>query len=217
MKPCLRAHGLDLNHYLMTDIKSRGSCLTLIYTRTTNPGIIIIPLMIIGIGVGCIFQPTLVAMQAHSPKSQRAVIISNRNFFRCAGGACGLAVSAAVMQATLRAKLPPEYGYLASDTYAMPTSIAGLSASGMSSVLAAYMAASRAVLILQVPLIGICFVACVFIRDRGLEPVDEGEDVEEERSTREVMGAEPAPAPESYHQPGTGTEEKHDSREPRNC
>ncbi|TDZ48438.1 Efflux pump dotC [Colletotrichum trifolii] len=146
-----------------------GAGLTLIYDRNTQPGIIVMPLIIIGIGVGFIFQPTLVAMQSHSVKSRRAVITSNRNFFRCAGGACGLAVSAAVLQATLRANLPAEFRSLASSTYAIPQ----LSPQDMSTVLDAYMAASRAVFILQIPLVGLCFVGCVFVKDRGLEPIDD--------------------------------------------
>ncbi|KAM5344649.1 hypothetical protein ACJ41O_013184 [Fusarium nematophilum] len=98
-----------------------GLCLTL--DRSSSPGAIAGPLMVIGVGVGCIFQPTLVALQAHSPKSRRAVIISNRNFFRCCGGAVGLAVSAAVLQATLRSKLPAAYAYLADNTYALPSDL----------------------------------------------------------------------------------------------
>lgn len=139
--------------------------------------------MVIGIGVGCTFQPTLVALQAHSIKSRRAVIISNRNFFRCAGGACGLAVSAAVLQATLRAELPPQYSYLADKTYAIPDLD---SVTDASSILNAYMAASRAVFILQIPLIGICFVGCLLIRDRGLEPPHE-EDEEKTDQHNAVM------------------------------
>lgn len=146
-----------------------GSGLMLYYGRETSPGLLVIPLIFVGIGVGFIFQPTLVAFQAHVPKSKRAVIVSNRNFFRCAGGACGLAVSAAVLQAALRANLPAEYSYLSEDSYSLPT----LQGAGRDAVLDAYMAASRAVFILQVPLIGICLLGCFFVRDRGLQPVPE--------------------------------------------
>lgn len=141
------------------------------YTRSSSAGVIVAPLILIGVGVGCIFQPTLVALQAHSPKSRRAVIISNRNFFRCAGGAVGLAVSAAVLQASLRARLPPEYAYLADSTYALPADPVS-EGGNWEGVLDAYMYASRAVFILQVPLIGICLLGCLLVRDRGLEPVD---------------------------------------------
>ncbi|OHW99630.1 MFS transporter [Colletotrichum incanum] len=146
-----------------------GAGLTLIYDRHTKSGVIVIPLVIIGIGVGFIFQPTLVALQAHSIKSRRAVITSNRNFFRCAGGACGLAVSAAVLQATLRANLPPEFKDLASSSYSIPK----LDDQDMSIVLDAYMAASRAVFILQIPLIGLCLIGCLFIKDRGLHSIED--------------------------------------------
>ncbi|KDN68105.1 hypothetical protein CSUB01_09559 [Colletotrichum sublineola] len=149
-------------------LSGRGAGVTLVYGTNTKSGIIIIPLIIIGIGVGLIFQPTLVALQAHSIKSRRAVITSNRNFFRCAGGACGLAVSAAVLQATLRAHLPAEFKYLASSSYSIPK----LNEQDMSVVLDSYMAASRAVFILQVPLIGLCLIGCLFVKDQGLHPVD---------------------------------------------
>ncbi|KAK2036645.1 MFS general substrate transporter [Colletotrichum somersetense] len=160
-----------------------GAGLTLIYDSHTKPGIIVIPLIIIGMGIGLIFQPTLVALQAHSLKSRRAVIVSNRNFFRCAGGACGLAISAAVLQATLRAHLPPEFKYLSSSTYSIPK----LNEQDMAVVLEAYMAASRAVFILQIPLIGLCLIGCLFVKDRGLKPID---DVEPTDTTSEIRDEE---------------------------
>ncbi|KAK2612740.1 hypothetical protein QQS21_001191 [Conoideocrella luteorostrata] len=146
-----------------------GAGLTLLYKRDTNPGVIIIPLIILGIGVGLVLQPTLVALQAHSHKSRRAVIISNRNFNRCAGGACGLAVSAAVLQAVLRAALPPDFSYLANSTYSLPDMPGGIP----SDVLDAYMSASYAVFIYQVPLIGLCFLGTFFIKDHGLSRKEE--------------------------------------------
>lgn len=151
------------------DCWSRGAGLALTYDEQTNPGIIVVVLVVIGLGVGSVLQPTLVALQAHSAKSRRAVIISNRNFNRCAGGACGLAVSAAVLQARLRATLPPEYAYLAASTYSLPRFEGGTPPA----VLDAYMAASHAVFTMQVPLVGICFLCAMFIKDRGLAPKEE--------------------------------------------
>lgn len=142
------------------------------YSRSTSPGVIVIPLIILGIGVGLVLQPTLVALQAHSPKSRRAVIISNRNFNRTAGGAVGLAVSAALLQAVLRNSLPPEFSYLSNSTYDIPNMPEGIP----SNVLDAYMSASYAVLILQVPLAGICFLGTFFIKDKGLSFADENKE-----------------------------------------
>ncbi|RGP62983.1 hypothetical protein FSPOR_8967 [Fusarium sporotrichioides] len=145
-----------------------GAGLALIFNRQTSPAVIAVILAVVGIGVGCIFQPTLIALQAHSPKSRRAVIISNRNFYRCMGGACGLAISAAVLQARLSATLPVGHKDLASSTYVLPDGMRE-----KAGVLDAYMSASHSVFILQVPLIGACLLGTVFIRDRGLDPVKE--------------------------------------------
>lgn len=146
-----------------------GAGLTLIFDTHTNPGILIICLLIGGTGVGCVFQPMLVALQAHSTKARRAVIISNRNFNRSAGGACGLAISAAVLQARLRATLPAGYSNLAESPYALPD----VKGTVPSAVVDSYMAASHLVFLVQVPLIGLCFLGSLFVKDRGLAPKDE--------------------------------------------
>lgn len=154
--------------------QSSGAGLTLLFNTHTNPGILVICLLVAGIGVGCVFQPMLVALQAHSTKARRAVIISNRNFNRSAGGACGLAISAAVLQARLRARLPVEYAGLADSPYALPD--VGGTVPG--AVVDAYMAASHLVFVVQVPLIGLSFLGSLFVEDRGLAPIDEMEAVD---------------------------------------
>lgn len=58
-----------------------------------------------GAGVGNVFQPTLVAAQAHSLKRDRAVVISVRNFLRSMGGALGLAISSAIFSNSLKKAL----------------------------------------------------------------------------------------------------------------
>lgn len=159
--------------------------------RTTHVAVVVVVLAIIGTGVGLVFQPTLVALQAHVPSSRRAVITSNRNFFRCAGGACGLAVSAAVLQTTLRAHLPPRLDYLAGDTYALLAETQRLGRDDdREAVLDAYMAASHAVFVLQVPLMGACLLGCLLVRDRGLQrPEDEDDVVCLEQGRQEAVGA----------------------------
>ncbi|CAG9982171.1 unnamed protein product [Clonostachys byssicola] len=145
-----------------------GAGLALILKRDTHPAAIATILSVVGVGVGSVFQPTLIALQANSPISRRAIIISNRNFYRCAGGACGLTVSAALLQARLRSALPAEYKYLATSTYSVPSA----GESQVPGVLDAYMAASHSVFILQLPLIGLCFLGTALLKDRGLEPVE---------------------------------------------
>ncbi|KAE8138310.1 major facilitator superfamily domain-containing protein [Aspergillus pseudotamarii] len=158
-----------------------GAGLMLLFNHHTSIGAIVVIVLIQGIGVGFTFQPTLVAFQAHCTKAHRAVIISNRNFFRCLGGACGLAVSAAILQAVLKSNLPEKYQNLAHSTYSLP-SRSGVADADWEQITTAYAKASRGVFILQVPLIGICFLACFFIKDRGLErPKDPGEEEAEKK------------------------------------
>ncbi|KAL4955737.1 major facilitator superfamily domain-containing protein [Aspergillus filifer] len=162
-----------------------GAGLTLIFNTTTHPAAIAVIVAITGLGVGCTFQPTLVAFQAHCTKRHRAVVISDRNFFRCLGGACGLAISGAVLQATLRSHLPSGYEYISNSTYSMPSQDS-VPADVWSGIVNAYTQASHSVFILQVPLIGCAFLACLLIRDHGLErPKDPGE-VEEEKRREEM-------------------------------
>ncbi|KAJ5668924.1 hypothetical protein N7462_009994 [Penicillium macrosclerotiorum] len=174
-----------------------GAGLMLLFDRHTHPAVIAVCVGVAGTGIGFTFQPTLVALQAHCTKSQRAVSISNRNFFRCMGGACGLAISAALLQATLRSHLPTELSYLAHSSYSLPSrsSVTDLQ---WAQILLAYTKASHAVFILQVPLIGICFLACAFVRDRGLERPKEPEEIEDEKRKAEQAIRDPeAGLPES--------------------
>jgi hypothetical protein len=83
-----------------------------------------------------------------------------------------LAVSAAVLQAALKSRLPPPLEYIADSTYALPPNLESDTES--EAVLDAYMFASRAVFILQVPLIGLCLLGCVLIKDLGLQQTDDG-------------------------------------------
>lgn len=127
----------------------------------------IIAQIIIGVGVGNVFQPCLVAIQAHSPKALRAVVISNRNFLRALGGAVGLACSSQLLQSSLRRALPTELRPLVASSFKLPD-IVNLPASQAAQVEAAYAQASHDVFISMVPIIGLCLVLCVFIKDRGL-------------------------------------------------
>lgn len=156
-----------------------GCGLTVLFDRDTHPAVCCVILAIVGIGVGNIFQPTLVALQAHSPKAQRAVIVSNRNFFRCCGGACGLAVSAAVLQTSLHSALPLGLKHLSRYTYSLSSIAEG---PDKETVLGSYATASRNVFIMQVPLMGICLAGCLLIKDFGLQ-----------RKEPEVGGSETLP------------------------
>src|ERR1700712_1224692 len=144
-----------------------GTALTSLFNRTIPIYGNVLILMIIGVGNGNVFQPTIISLQAHSPKAQRAIVISIRNFLRCLGGAIGLAVCAAILQNVLRASLPPQFKYLANSTYSKPD-YSKYNAADTELILDAYAKASRAVFIFMSPMSGICLITCVFVKDRGL-------------------------------------------------
>lgn len=138
----------------------------------TSLGVIIVALIILGVGVGNVFQPCLIAIQAHSPKDLRAVIISNRNFFRALGGAIGLACSSLVLQTSFGNALPDDLSYLSRNSYVLP-SLSDFSTTDQNAIRAAYAKASRTVFISMAPIMGFCLVICVFIRDQGLQRKEE--------------------------------------------
>ena len=132
-------------------------------------------------GAGNVFQPCLVALQAHSPKALRAVVISNRNFLRALGGAVGLACSSQLLQSSLRRALPSELRPLVASSYKLPD-LGSLSPIQASQIEAAYAQASHEVFISMVPIVGLCLVLCAFIKDRGLsrkesEPAAKGSEI----------------------------------------
>lgn len=127
---------------------------------------------ITGIGVGNVFQPCLIAIQAHSPKAQRAVVISNRNFLRALGGATGLAVSAQVLQTTLKRSLPNNLRYIANSAYARPN-LEDFTENDQETIKSAYMKACRMVFLTLTPFMGVCLLGCLLIKDRGLQRKEE--------------------------------------------
>lgn len=142
------------------------------FDRSTHIGIICIAGAITGAGVGNVFQPCLIALQAHSPKAKRAVVISNRNFLRSLGGAVGLAVSAQVMQTSLRKNLPDHLRSVVTSSYSVPD-LTKLPADDVESLLHAYMSGCHTVFIMLAPFMAVCLVGCLLIKDRGLSRPEE--------------------------------------------
>ncbi|THZ32769.1 putative major facilitator superfamily transporter [Aureobasidium pullulans] len=138
-------------------------------------------IIMVGFGAGCTFQTTNTAMQAHSPKSQRAIVISNRMLLRQLGGAVGLAISSAISGNVLASSLPAHLQYIAESTFAVPD-LNTVSAADRRSISTAYASASRAVFIFCVAVIGVALVLTFFVKDKGMK---REEDKVEERAREE--------------------------------
>ncbi|CAD0048648.1 unnamed protein product [Aureobasidium pullulans] len=150
-----------------------GVGLTCMFDLNTPIAAIVVILLVQGAGVGLIFQPTLVALQAHCSKAQRAIVISNRNFLRSLGGAVGLAISAAALQNSLRKAMPQEFASALSSYDTPDFAALGASPEQIQEVLKAYAKASRTIFIMNVPFMGLCLLGCLLIKDRGLQRPDE--------------------------------------------
>jgi MFS family permease len=157
-----------------------GSGLILLFNRTTPRWQMVLFLIIEGAGVGNVFQPTLVAAQAHSLKSDRAVVISVRNFLRSLGGSLGLAISSAVFSNVLKRSLNSLSTPLPQDVRSeilasilRVPDLSGLSSIEKQEVLNSYMDASKGVFTVWPALMGACLALCLLIKDRGLTRPEE--------------------------------------------
>lgn len=168
-----------------------GGGLLILANDHIDIGLVSFFLVICGIGTGCTFQPTLVALQAHCPKSQRAVVTSTRNFVRQGGAAVGLAVSSAIMANVLKSSFPERLESLADNSFAAP-SLSGYSPEDQAIIKSAYAGASRAVFIFCTPLIGICFLLTIFVKDHGLVRKEDGEGNTPPQEKEEASSSAPA-------------------------
>lgn len=159
------------------------SCgLTLLFDLNTNYGIIVIVLLLMGSGVACTFQPTMVAAQSQAKKSERAVVISCRNVIRSFGGAMGLAIASLIISNTLISEinhqrsqgvLPNDYlNYMQNHIYSkIDTSV--LTHDQVVVVRQMYMTSIRNFFYLTIPLLAICLITNLFVKDKGLQCIDE--------------------------------------------
>ncbi|EMG49234.1 CEX1 Citrate exporter 1 [Candida maltosa Xu316] len=161
--------------------------LTLLFDLDTNYGVITVVLLLMGSGVACTFQPTMVAAQSQAKKSERAVVISCRNVIRSFGGAIGLAVASLIISNTLLREIktqmvldnvPVEYlNYMKSHIYSkIDTSV--LEPAQVVVVRQMYMTAIKNFFYLTIPLLAICLITNCFVKDRGLQCIDELEEEE---------------------------------------
>lgn len=154
-----------------------GIGLTCIFSLNTPLWTIAAVLAVQGMGSGSVFQPVLVALQAHCAKAHRAIVISNRNFIRSLGGAVGLAISAAALQNSLRKAMPAEFHALALSSYETPP-FESLDDKQTLLILQAHVKASRTVFMTNVPFMVLCLAGCIFIKDRGLVRPGEEKEIE---------------------------------------
>ena len=152
-----------------------GACLQISYNRHAQAWQILVFGFLQGMGVGATFQPSLVALLAHSKKADRAVANCFFMFIRAVGGAVGLTVSSTILSNELRSRLA---GILPDATIALLTaSTSGLSDVHLSAVqrevvLNAYMDGIHTIFITYALIMCICFLLTWLVVDDGVAEHD---------------------------------------------
>jgi hypothetical protein len=84
-------------------------------------------LLICGIGIGCIFQPPLIALQASMPLSLMATSTATLGLMRTLGGTIGISIGDAIFSSELTKRLSNIQGFDASTGAGLTNNIQGLS------------------------------------------------------------------------------------------
>lgn len=158
-----------------------SACLLNLWTTSSNKSITIITLVLNGMGIGAIFQPTLVAAQAQSHKRDRATIISTRNVLRSFGGAVGLAISSAIIS-NVYMKAIKKNGHLHFTTEQLNIiegnffggiSLDSYNPAQIEYLREIYLHALKNLFYFWMACMGVCTLSNFAIRDKGLKPLDD--------------------------------------------
>ncbi|KAK6453903.1 major facilitator superfamily domain-containing protein [Scheffersomyces xylosifermentans] len=176
------------------------SCgLLFLFNRNTNFGVVCVVLFLMGIGVGWTFQPTMVAAQSQAKKSERAVVIGARNVLRSFGGAIGIAVASLIVSNSLLKEINQQYvdpNSILSHAYLrnLKTHIyskidtSSLDPAQVEVIRGMYMRSISHFFYLCLPLIALCFVSTIFVKDTGLHCIDEEPEKKKKKDKEAQMG-----------------------------
>lgn len=169
-------------------------CLLVLWDEKLSDGVNVVVLLLMGSGVGFTFQPTMVAAQAQSKKADRAVVISTRNVLRSFGGAVGIAIGSTTVSNTFLdeisnieennvSNIPQSYlNFLKNHIY-QKIDTTKLNLQQVKVVRAMYVKSLKNYFYLLIPFIGICLFCSFFVRDKGLQCIDEPTKAERELAT----------------------------------
>ncbi|CCH45462.1 putative transporter [Wickerhamomyces ciferrii] len=171
-----------------------GICLLSLWNEHSSIVPIIASLIISGFGVGCIFQPTLIALQAHSFRKDRAVVITIRNMLRGLGGCVGLSVSSTILSNFYIKKLNSSEGFklftkseilnLEREIYTK-FSLDLYTSKQIEFLKRIYMESLKNVFYLWIACIIYCLFTNATVRDHGLESIDGEKKSDEETSSNQ--------------------------------
>ena len=157
-----------------TAVMSLGLFLFSLLTPSTPLAVSSIYMVILGLGIGCVMQVLVVAVQNAVPQSQLGTATSSSTFFRSIGGAFGVAVFGAIFNNRLAANLPkylPPSALRAvhgSNISASPAQIDALPPAIHHGYVQAFSESLHAVFLIGAPIALLAFVLTWFLKDLPL-------------------------------------------------
>ncbi|CUM66300.1 uncharacterized protein PRCAT00003962001 [Priceomyces carsonii] len=129
-------------------------------------------LLILGIAIGCTFQPTILAVQANSSKENRAIALSVRNVLRALGNSVGVAMSSLIYTSTLingvdlHDSLPKHIKLeILNNAYARPN-LSLFSENEKLILKVLLMKSMKNIFAMWIPLTGLCLLLSFFVKDQ---------------------------------------------------
>lgn len=173
-----------------------GAGMTLAWKENTGSGMVVGTLIVMGVGVGFIFQPTMVAVQANATMAQRAVVIGVRNVLRAFGGALGVACATLIVSNSLINEVNKQLDNLnvprlflinlKANIYTK-ADLSGLTEPQKDTVKTMYMNSIRNVFYFTIPLLAICLILLCLVKDRGLQCLDQRPEKKADKETEEHL------------------------------
>ena len=157
-----------------TAVMSLGLFLFSLLTPSTPLAVSSIYMVVLGLGIGCVMQVLVVAVQNAVPQSQLGTATSSSTFFRSIGGAFGVAVFGAIFNNRLAANLPkylPPSALRAvhgSNISASPAQIDALPPAIHHGYVQAFSESLHAVFLIGAPIALLAFVLTWFLKDLPL-------------------------------------------------
>jgi EmrB/QacA subfamily drug resistance transporter len=157
-----------------TAVMSLGLFLFSLLTPSTPLAVSSIYMVVLGLGIGCVMQVLVVAVQNAVPQSQLGTATSSSTFFRSIGGAFGVAVFGAIFNNRLAANLPkylPPAALRAvhgSNVSASPAQLDALPAAIHHGYVLAFSESLHAVFLIGAPIALLAFALTWFLKDLPL-------------------------------------------------
>ncbi|KAJ7632749.1 MFS general substrate transporter [Roridomyces roridus] len=166
--------------------------------------------LVAAIGVGCLFQTPLIALQASMPVRDMATSTSTFGFIRTLGGTVAISVGQAIISSTLRKKIER----ISDLTSAIDTSPAAFSQNVLrlkhiadpvqrQEVIHAYATSISMIWVVVTPLAGVSMIMSWFIRRYTLQRTVVRNDGKDKQPPQDLEKAEPAPEMETREESGS--------------